>query len=42
MCWELYRWSDVEKEEADPEILKVVLAYIEKNGVGNDPQGFEY
>ena len=25
-----------------PEILKVVLAYIEKNGVGNDPQGFEY
>lgn len=38
----LDEWATWVAPYCDPESLKVVLAYIEKNGVGNDPQGFGY
>ena len=38
----LDEWATWVAPYCNPDILKVVLAYIEKNGVGNAPQGFEY
>lgn len=38
----LDEWATWVAPYCNPEILKVVLAYIEKNGAGNNPQGFEY
>lgn len=38
----LDEWATWVAPYCDPEILKVVLAYIEKNGIGDEPYGFEY
>lgn len=38
----LDEWATWVAPYCDPEILKVVLAYIEKNGIGDVPYGFEY
>ena len=38
----LDEWATWVAPYCNPEILKVVLAYIEKNGAGNDPQDFGY
>lgn len=38
----LDEWATWVAPYCHPEILKVVRAYIEKNGIGNEPRGFEY
>ena len=38
----LDEWASWVAPYCHPEVLNVVLAYIEKNGIGNVPYGFEY
>ena len=38
----LDEWVTWVEPDCHPEIFKVVRAYIEKNGIGDEPYGFEY